>query len=268
MGAYAFIATWRDEYHPNNWGEAEEPPYPCPWCGCEVIFYMSGWDNGTGVTSDTWHQYVHCMLCGWSWSIRDHKHFGGEHRVKRLKKFGINSLKVGLHELGTHLKIHADQLQLLDWKRFEDLTNAVFREHGFETIQTARAKDGGADILLIGAGGQVSGIVECKRRKRDNAIGISTVRSLMGAAILWETREAFLVTSGTFTSYSRRSVLDYREKGYALNLVDATEFLRYLDVYNEQMPALNKLSKAKRKDIIDANMKVFEAIPVRELDVL
>jgi restriction system protein len=166
------------------------------------------------------------MLCGWAWVAQDNE-LSLTQKVTELKQFDLNSPNLPLDELGAHLRRNVSDVQGLDWTRFEDLTNDVFKANGFQTIQTARTKDGGADILLLASADDcIAGIVECKQYDRGRPIGVSTVRSLVGAAVYWDVREAYLVTSSSFTSYSKKSVEEFKERGYHLNLVDATEFLK------------------------------------------
>ena len=209
---------------------------------------------------DIYAQSIKCMLCGWYWYCSsDDKCFEGI-RHSSLAGFDINSPDLGLDELGTYLKHRFADPTALSWERFEDLANDVFKARGYRTVQTARTKDGGADVLLLGAGDKVSAIVECKKYSKENTIGVALVRTLVGSAVYWDVKEAYLVTTTMFSSVARNYVTDFRTRGYAVNLIDCTEFLKYLEVYNRDLPDLNKLTPAKREEIIAANMERYRPL--------
>ncbi|MEE9340017.1 MAG: restriction endonuclease [Methylococcaceae bacterium] len=222
------------------------------------------WEKEGGELSDVWAEYYRCLLCGWSWRQRSYKDLTPRTKVYQLKEFEISSLNVSLAEVGTYIKNKFADPSSLSWERFEDLTNDVLKQHGFQTIQTARTHDEGADILLIGSSDKVEGIIECKKYAANRPIGVSIIRELVGSSILWETKKAYLVTSSVFTSFSKKAVKKFSARGYELNLVDATEFLNYLSIYNEHLPDLASLTEQKRLEIINGNKEIYNDIPVKE----
>lgn len=208
----------------------------------------------------------YCPLCGWGqraerfsdsfFQASGTLFLGGDDLVitSVLKGFDIDSPSLALAELGTHLKNNFSDVYGLDPWRFEEVMNDVFRAHGYRTILTQRRKDGGADIVLLGKDdGSVAGIVECKRYAKNRKIGVELVKQLMGTVIEWKLRRAYFVTTSDFTLGAREVAENYLQQGYEFDLIAASSILKMLDIYNEKLPPLDKLSDALRTEIIAAN---------------
>jgi len=68
-------------------------------------------------------------------------------------------------------------------RKFEEFVAAVFENHGYEVQLTKSTRDGGYDIIAIGANPidqDLRIIVECKRYRPDRPVSISIVRELWG----------------------------------------------------------------------------------------
>lgn len=194
-----------------------------------------------------------CPLCGWRlWTYSGDRGIPESQQVcKILKQFNINSDGVGIDELGAHLKSHFSDIYALEWRRFEELAEDVFKNQGFETVLTCPSNDGGADVLLLERrSDRIQAIVECKKYSASRKVGVSLVRNLVGAAVEWDTRQAFLVTTSDFTRGAKLAAKSFRNKGYAISLVGSTELLSALGVYNVSLPRLEDLTKEKFHDII------------------
>jgi hypothetical protein len=72
----------------------------------------------------------------------------------------------------------------------------------------------------------------------------------VGAAVDWEVRKAYLVTSTRTTRDARELASDYRKKGYEVDLVAGSDLLSMLKVYNSGVPRLEYLSKKIRDELI------------------
>lgn len=119
---------------------------------------------------------------------------------------------------------------------------------------TQCTRDGGADILLLNdETNGVQAIIECKKYARNRTLGVIAVRTLIGAAVDWDVRRAYLVTTSDFSSVARFKAIDYKKRGYEIDLIAASDILRLLQVYNEQLPPLDKLDDEIRRSIIEFN---------------
>ena len=136
----------------------------------------------------------------------------------------------------------------------EELTADIFKEHGYSVILTPPIKDKGADIIVFS--NDITGakaIVECKKYAKGRKVGVSLVRQLVGAAVWWEVKRAYLVTTSDFSSDALSTSYDYVERGYEINHVNASELFSMLQVYNTKLPPLHKLTKRRRREIIRQN---------------
>jgi hypothetical protein len=221
--------------------------------------YEGSWGPGTGAPGEILTETSSCPLCGWhsTWEQDTHGYHNtplSEATISELRSFELNSAELRMVELGTHLKAHSERLFDLTPSRFEELMTGIFGELGFHAIHTGRSGDGGADIVLFkDAHAPAWGIVECKRYLPSRRVKPEILRALVGAAVDFNVRRAYLVTTGTLTSGLYGKLEDFRAKGYDLDLVHATDILKMLEVYNERLPSLDKLSEAQRLEIIHRN---------------
>ncbi len=103
------------------------------------------------------------------------------------------------------LDVPAAQLPVAEFDLFNDLTPTGFekvigdhfRRKGFYVQHTGGSADGGVD-LWISKNGKV-GIVQCKRYRRDNAVGSPSVRDLRGAMLRENAVCGYLITTSRFT---------------------------------------------------------------------
>jgi hypothetical protein len=180
-------------------------------------------------------------------------------RRAALRGFDLNSPAVPLRILGTHLKKHFSDIYSLDWRRFEELTADVFREHGYSVVLTPPIKDGGADLIVLNHDRtDVQAIVECKKFSQHRRVGVALVRELVGACVKWEAQEAIIVTTGDITAGADSEASGYATKGYRIGLIPAHDFLAMLGVYNEKLPPLHMLSERTREEIARRNRRTLD----------
>lgn len=200
-----------------------------------------------------------CPLCGW-WYAIEVPRLGPSHAsvsAAELRQLDINENDLLIEELGSYLRQNYDSIFALTPRRFEELVTHILRGIGLEAVHTGRSGDGGADIVLFrNDSAEKWGIVECKRYSKTRRVGVEVLRSLVGAAIDWDVRRAYLVTSAAFTHGVFRKSADFRQRGYELELIEATELLKALGAYDRAMPSLEKLTEEKRQEIIRANIRV------------
>jgi len=267
------LFTWRTERSIDGLSDLGGwPDYSCPCCAARTIYQDSG--NGLEdldplaaatelMTREIdefdrfWRRY--CPLCGWHIeSVPDV--FGmeapiiGGDSIRVLKEFNLNAAELPLAELGTHLKRSYADIYCLSWRRFEELVTDVFKTHGYDCVLTQATGDDGADILIYRRGDQsLWAVVECKKYANSRRVGVASVRQLVGAAVDWNVRRAYLVTSSEFSRIAQNKARNFLGTGYEIDLVAASELLGLLDVYNEHLPPLHLLTTEVREEIIRAN---------------
>lgn len=120
-------------------------------------------------------------------------------------------------------------LQAIEWKRFEDLCAAFYRENGIRCETTPLGADGGVDIRLFQDenSAQATAIVQCKAWGK-RQVGVKPIRELLGVMVHEKIAKSFFMAPGGFT-------VDAREFAQAnrVTLLDGKLFLSML----ERLPA-------------------------------
>src|ERR1044071_29054 len=228
-------------------------PHACPCCVADLRRSAHDeWDDDYAYTPVV----LSCHLCGWEISYEVHGTYVDPykplisysiHSITGLKEFATDATELALEELGTYLKRNFASIYDMSWRRFEELLADVFTQHGFRTVLTQPSKDGGADLLLLNHdSGQVSAIVEAKHYAPHRRLDVRLVRQLVGAAVAWDVRRAFLVTTSDFTADAKVSANNYKGRGYEVDLVAASDLLLMLNVYNARLPRLENLTSDQR----------------------
>jgi YVTN family beta-propeller protein len=91
-------------------------------------------------------------------------------------------------------------LRGLDWRQFEDLVAAAYRQQGYTVLTTAPGVDGGIDLILTREGERI--FVQCKHWKAWQ-VGAPVVRELFGLVVANRASRGIVVTSGTFSREAR-----------------------------------------------------------------
>jgi len=122
-----------------------------------------------------------------------------------------------------------ETLDRVEWKRFEDLCCAFYREKGITAQTTALGADGGVDIRLFqdpAEAGRVTAVVQCKALSRQ--VGVATVRELRGVMAHEKAEKGFFMAPRGFTPDARAFAAENR-----ITLVDGKLFLAML----QRLPA-------------------------------
>lgn len=135
-------------------------------------------------------------------------------------------------ELVDYLRSHPEGLYALHPRQFEELIAELLVSFGWKVELTPKIKDGGYDIFAISnslAPG-ISGawIIECKRYKRENKVGVEIVRALYGAKSTFEGINVMLATTSSFTEGARR----FKASRYNLELRDYNGVMEWLQSYS------------------------------------
>lgn len=98
----------------------------------------------------------------------------------------------------------------LDPFKLEEIVADLLHDQGCEVEVTPRSGDGGADILakMDSPIGRLLTLVDVKRYKEENPVGVGLVRQLNGAIDDWRASHGMLVTTSRFT----RGAQEFRER--------------------------------------------------------
>lgn len=260
------LFVWRSSDDPGSLDLGPEGvgPFLCPACSTGLHrTACDEWDDEYARTPVA----LDCHLCGWSIDYVVEGSYTNPwepiitYHIKSatiLREFAINSADLGFAELGSFLKTHPSAVHTLHWRRFEELVADVYRQLGFRVVLTQASQDGGADILVLHHDGrEISTIIECKKYSRGRRIGVSLVRTLVGAAVMWDVKRAVLVTTSDFTSGARISVHNYRSRGFEVDLIAASELVRLLGVYNNKLTPLADLTEEERRYLVNLNRQLI-----------
>jgi restriction system protein len=114
--------------------------------------------------------------------------------------------------------------EMIEWRRFEAVVEALFAQAGFETRSQAHGADGGVDIWLYSVnhadGDAPVSIVQCKQWMR-HKVGVREVRELRGVMAQHAIVRGQFVTTSDFTAEAR----DFAE-GNGIGLHDVDGLLR------------------------------------------
>lgn len=115
-------------------------------------------------------------------------------------------------------------LDRIEWKRFEDLCCAFYREKGIRVETTRLGADGGIDIRLFQDPDnpeRPTAIVQCKALSKQ--VGVKPVRELRGVMAHEKVDKAFFMAPNGFTDEARSFAVENR-----ITLLDGKLFLAML----------------------------------------
>ena len=123
-----------------------------------------------------------------------------------------------------------DLLQAIEWKRYEDLCAAFYREKGIRSETTPLGADGGVDVRLYQDENnpQATAIVQCKAWG-ERQVGVKPVRELLGVMAHEKIAKGFFMAPGGFTEEAREFA-----KANAITLLDGKLFLAMLERLPEE----------------------------------
>lgn len=121
-------------------------------------------------------------------------------------------------------------LDVIEWRRFESLIEALFAQAGFETRSQSHGPDEGVDVWLYSRsdpGGPVS-VVQCKHW-HGKRVGVDKVRELRGVMAAKGVRRGQFATTSSFTE----DAVSFA-KANGVNLLDANALLGLIASRSQQ----------------------------------
>ena len=130
-------------------------------------------------------------------------------------------------ELIRRLKSHPVDIHKVSPKKFEELIGDLLSNMGFEIHLTPQTKDQGRDIIALidNEFGKFHCLVEVKKYRKNNPVGVSIIRELLGTYFHHKADKAMLVTSSYFSREAREF---QQEHEYALSLKEYSDVVRWL----------------------------------------
>ncbi len=213
----------------------------CDWC--QTVLQDISHTSDAGWAEDSEQR---CSFCGW-WHRQltthydEHNPHGDQYYFwSELRAFPISDHRITFAELGTHLRRSYADVFSISPRRFEELIEDVFKQHGYRTRLTAASRDDGVDIYFLDLDGEPKAIVEVKRYAQNRKVGLGLVDRLIGVQLRKGVSKAIMVTSSTFTTPAQSASVAVTSQGqYALDLIDAQGVLQLLGVYNAALPPLS-----------------------------
>lgn len=125
--------------------------------------------------------------------------------------------------------LNIELLKKIEWRRFEELCAAYFKEIGFLPKTQNFGADGGIDIHLFWKGlNHKVGIVQCKAWP-DGLVGVAQVRELYGVMMSEKVRKAFFMTSNDFSKDAKKFAVDKN-----LTLITGVELIGKINKLSEE----------------------------------
>jgi restriction system protein len=115
--------------------------------------------------------------------------------------------------------------EVIEWRRFEAVIEALFQQAGFETKTQSHGADQGVDVWLYSKHqpGEPVSIVQCKHWQ-GKQVGVDKIRELRGVMAAHNVRRGQFATTSTFSS----AAVEFAT-GNAINLLDISGLLALID---------------------------------------
>lgn len=160
-----------------------------------------GYDRGTHCTfplypTDERLQTDILSLHRWQWL----------QRLAEKKLFELHS------EVFEHFATHPEDLKRIEWRQFEEILDAIFKNQGFYTELGTGRNDGGVDLRLYQnrAIPEVVTLVQAKRYK--NPIKLEAVAALLGIALEQRAANAVFATTSHFQPKAHKFSLSVEKR--------------------------------------------------------
>lgn len=244
------ILVWRMSHHDGYRPQFEDGLEVCPYCATDLDYDLRDTE---------FIEHWRCELCGWRYRFASYAQSDAESSESVLRAFPLASVELQIHELGSHLRAHHDDITDISPRRFEELVRDIFRlaNPRLRVVLTKQTRDRGVDVFLEDPeSGRIVAIIQVKHSARGAPVGISAIQRLAGAALDWSSRRATLVTNTRVTQAGVESVKSICGEGHIeLTFVEGDKLLPMLGVYNMELPSLSHLTDQARSSIIASNGK-------------
>jgi uncharacterized protein len=101
-----------------------------------------------------------------------------------------------------YLARHPKKMFDMSPRKFEELVCELLRDMGYDVYLTPATRDGGKDIIAVSklpCGKKVVTLVECKRNKADNLVGVGVLREFMYTIAYHKVNAGLITTTSDFS---------------------------------------------------------------------
>jgi len=137
-------------------------------------------------------------------------------------------------DLMLYLAARPEAIRNIPPRRFEEVMAEIFADFGYSVELTRAARDDGIDIIAIGRsmplGADEKYLIQCKRYARDNHVGVSVVRELLGVGVRWPSTGMIVATTSTFTTPAKEFASSETTR-WRLHLRDYQDITGWLQAY-------------------------------------
>lgn len=147
-------------------------------------------------------------------------------------------------ELFDYFARDPERLHRLEWRRFEELLEAIFRNQGYRTKLGPGRGDGGVDLRLIQKDsiGEIITLVQAKRYSLKNPIGLEAVAALYAVVEDERAHRGLLVTTSRYLPSARRFA---QRQNRRLELADGEQVAKWCNDIVLQRKPLVRVSDPK-----------------------
>lgn len=187
----------------------------CDHCGNEIFFKISGNEYPIGAFDNAFFEIT-------GGTYREEPHMGVIYSQEDFDSDNAYPEYARVEQMIMEIAHNPEMIYNISPREFEEIIERVLQDQGFETALTQQTRDGGRDIIATKyeMGKPVVFYIECKRYGRQNAVGVSIVRSLYGVQSSDRINKAILVTTGHVTRGARRFV---EQQNTMMSIIDVDE---------------------------------------------
>lgn len=109
----------------------------------------------------------------------------------------------------------------VDWKTFEQLVGALYREQGYNITVTQGTNDQGVDVWAQRGDERLA--IQVKQYSSDSVVGRPDLQQIASTIAKGDATRAVVVTSSTFAHTAETYAADF---GQAMTIIDGDELLR------------------------------------------
>lgn len=128
-----------------------------------------------------------------------------------------------------YFRKHPDELRRISPRNFEEIIALIFENNGFKVELTPQTCDKGIDIIAVRndilTGDDVH-LIECKRHKSENKVGIGIVQRMIGVVEVKKANMGHIVTTSFFSSHAINEAKKHKTR---LKLDDYMAILNWLN---------------------------------------
>ncbi len=172
------------------------------------------------VISKDFHTAHHAKKNGISSSNAPQLNLGPSNNSTKWGSSGLQNNSIGADKTKSPAMWSIALLQSIEWKLFEDLSAAYYKEKGIHAELTKLGADGGIDIKLFQDDSKnPTSLVQCKAWNT-RQVGVKVIREFLGVMSHEKIPKGFIMTSGSYSDDAKEVA-----KANRITLIDGVMLL-------------------------------------------